>query len=655
MIKIHFIPYLRVATLMVTFMLCFSLIGYTQLCTGSLGDPIINETFGNTRTQLPFKQTNLEFIRSCPGKGQYTLTNLIFGCGEDRTWLMMAGDHTRDLNGNYMLVNAQSSDGVPVTAIVYADTAKGLCSDVSYVYSVWVTNAMQTISCGGNAVPARLTLKVTTLSGIVIDVFDTGSLPIENDRKWKEYGIRFKVPQGESAVVLTVSSNRVAGCGQGFAIDDITLRPCGPELKATINGSTAPLNVCADFSNSFVLAGTYGTGFTNPSVQWQSSSDTGRNWTDIPAANALNLTVPRQSNGVILFRMAVAEMANIGSPQCRFSSNEIYTSVHPLPPRRIPQNVIGCIGKDLYLPAKDPFAHRNLWTGPNGFSSTNEKAVVPAVSAADTGLYLMQQDFGFGCMALDSFYVQVYPSTTISVPPEYSICEGQGVVLAASGEGTFTWQPSTGLSNPQVRNPIASPVDSTLYNVVVANAFGCKDSAFVKVNVFRKPQVFVGPDRTIVTGDTVTLNGVVKGTALEYNWSPALFINDPISLTPTVFPTSDMQYKLTATSAVGCGKAEAFVTVKVYNEIYVPNAFSPNNDGRNDYFKIVAADGYAINRFEIYNRWGGVVYRAKDLSKGWDGKFKNLPQPADTYIYFLQLQSAQGKLISKKGSITLIR
>jgi gliding motility-associated-like protein len=647
--------YMKATGLLIFFVLFFAIRGSAQLCNGSLGDPVINETFGTTRAPLPASKTSFRLAQGCPGRGQYALANLIFGCGEDRSWLMLAGDHTRDQNGHYMLVNAQSSDGAATTAVVYTDTARGLCGSLTYVFSAWVTNALQPISCAGNAVPASLTLQVTTLAGTVLGKVDTGNLPIELDKKWVEYGLSFQIPPGESAVIVTVLTESKAGCGQGFAIDDITVRPCGPEVTATVNGSADPVNVCADFSSDFVLTGAYTPGFTNPSVQWQRSLDTGRTWTTIPAATTLRYVVPRQAEGVILYRMAVGEGGNISSPQCRFVSNVLSTSVHPLPPKQAPQNLLGCIGKDLQLPAMSPFAHENIWTGPNGFTSANQNPIVPEISPAATGLYVRQQDFGLGCFALDSFYVQVHPSTTISAPSVYSVCEGKGVRLEASGEGQFSWQPATGLSSTNVANPIASPRDSTEYKVVLTNSFGCQDSALVMVNVSRNPVASAGPDQTVVKGDTVTLNGVVSGTAVQYQWSPPDYISNVNVLSPKVFPPFDIQYTLTAESMVGCGTTESSVMVRVYDDIFIPNAFSPNNDGKNDRFRVAAAGGYEIVGFGVYNRWGQLIYQSTDASAGWDGRFGGKPQPEGTYIYFLKLRSSSGTIETRKGTVTLIR
>jgi gliding motility-associated-like protein len=97
------------------------------------------------------------------------------------------------------------------------------------------------------------------------------------------------------------------------------------------------------------------------------------------------------------------------------------------------------------------------------------------------------------------------------------------------------------------------------------------------------------------------------------------------------------------------------VLVKVYKDVYVPNAFTPNNDGKNDVFRILAADNNKKFKLLVYNRWGQLIYETTDISKGWDGQFKNIPQPTDVYIYYLEIQTASNKKITKKGTVTLIR
>jgi gliding motility-associated-like protein len=280
---------------------------------------------------------------------------------------------------------------------------------------------------------------------------------------------------------------------------------------------------------------------------------------------------------------------------------------------------------------------------------------VPNIDYVDTGIYRLKQNFYFGCTSIDTFNLNVFPSVTVSTQTLYSICEGKSMQLSASGTGTFKWTPSTGLSNDAISNPIASPRDSTIYKVLLTNTFGCKDSAEVKMDIFRNPIASAGPDRTIVVGDTVLLNGSVTGTGIRTSWSPAIFINNPQFVTPKVFPPQNTQYTLTAISTVGCGTATSSTLVKVFKGLFIPSAFTPNGDGINDRFRIIAADGYKLNSFLIYNRLGQLVYSAKEASDGWDGNLNTSQQSADTYVYYLEIETSDRKKITRKGTITLVR
>ena len=281
--------------------------------------------------------------------------------------------------------------------------------------------------------------------------------------------------------------------------------------------------------------------------------------------------------------------------------------------------------------------------------------MVANITYADTGIYELKQEFYYGCISIDTFNVQVFPSTTLATQTEYSICEGNSIQLFASGDGTFKWTPSTGLSTDGIANPVASPHDSTVYKLVVTNSFGCKDSADVTVNVFRNPMVDAGPGKTIVLGDTVLLKASLSGTATNYFWTPTAFMDNPNLVAPQVFPQESTEYTLTVSSAVGCGTVVSKALIKVYNDIYIPNSFTPNGDGINDEFKIFAADGYSFHKFVIYNRWGTLVFSAKDVNDSWKGLWNGEPQPPGAYVYYLEIKKSNGKKLVKKGTITLLR
>ena len=401
----------------------------------------------------------------------------------------------------------------------------------------------------------------------------------------------------------------------------------------------------------------YSAGFADPVLQWQNSTDTGKTWQDIAGARAVTYAVPRRTSDVILYRVCIAERANINSINCRIVSNDIYTKIHPVPPDAAPQTVVGCIGKTFSFPKADPKALQVLWTGPNGYNSTVHNATITNVQYSDTGLYKLRKTFHYNCVSLDTFYLKVFPGTTISVTPSHPICEGESQQLFASATDSvgYQWTPPRGLSNATIPNPVAAPSDSVIYKVMVTNKYGCQDSAFVPIDVYRNPVANAGPDKTILIGDTAILNATVLGTAINFYWSPATYMNDNRLVTPLVYPPANAIYKLNVISTVGCGAASDDVQVKVYNDFYIPNAFTPNNDGKNDIFRILMLDNYKLKRLAIYNRWGQVVFKTEGSYNGWDGKFGGLPQPQDVYVYHVELQAPSGEKIVKRGTILLNR
>ncbi|TKK69262.1 gliding motility-associated C-terminal domain-containing protein [Ilyomonas limi] len=637
--------------------LFLSFVAKAQLCNNNLGDPIINVTFGTVHAPLPPNATTYDYVGGCPSKGQYTINDFLFGCGG--YWVQMTGDHTSgDLNGNYMMVDAESTPG-----LVHLDTARGLCSGLSYQFAAYITNIMTDgHTCDGHALLPNLTFSVEDFAGNILATYNTGDIPITNEKKWVQYGFVFQTPASVSDVILKITANAQYGCGNAFAIDDITLALCGPAVDVTIDGTKDDQNVCANYTNPFVMKGTYSAGFTDPATQWQNSVDTGKTWQDIPGAITATYTVPHRMSGIILYRMVVAERANINSVNCRIRSNAIYTEIHPVPLHNPPQMIKGCTGKDYSLPASDPRALNIEWNGPNGYhktaiGSTTVIAIVPDLQYADTGLYTLKQYYDYGCVSFDSFYLQIFPGTALSIQPSHPICEGVSEVLLASAPGNvrFKWTPSTGLSSDTIPNPVAQPNDSTVYKVVITNEFGCQDSALFPVEVYRKPVAMAGADKAIISGDTAVLDAVVKGTAINYYWLPSDAMDDSHAIQPKVYPSQNKVYSLQVTSTVGCGNAVDEVMVKVYADLFIPTAFTPNGDGTNDRFRILPLDNYNIVRFLVYNRWGSIVYKATDFDKGWDGNYNGLPQQAGAYIYHLELQNNAGRKVVKEGTVFLLR
>ena len=108
---------------------------------------------------------------------------------------------------------------------------------------------------------------------------------------------------------------------------------------------------------------------------------------------------------------------------------------------------------------------------------------------------------------------------------------------------------------------------------------------------------------------------------------------------------------LTAISAFGC-RNEDYVYVKTAADIFVPTAFTPNNDGKNDTWRIPYLDPFLEAEVKVYNRFGQLVYHVSGAPVNWDGTVNGMPQPSGVYIYFIRFK--EGRKI-RKGTFTLIR
>ena len=143
----------------------------------------------------------------------------------------------------------------------------------------------------------------------------------------------------------------------------------------------------------------------------------------------------------------------------------------------------------------------------------------------------------------------------------------------------------------------------------------------------------------------------VLGSYQSFTWSPTNDFNNPLVLNALVKPTADAEYVLTAISNNGCGVTTDTVLVKLYKGIFIPNAFTPNNDGFNDSWNIPALDAYPDFELLVFNRYGEIVYKNSRIRKPWDGNYKANLLPAGAYAYILKLNVANQIF---KGTVMLI-
>lgn len=643
------LKYLFAIPICFTFSLICATALQAQLCTGSLGDPVVNTNFGTVSNSLGAK-TNYSFVTSgCPDDGFYTIAPASSGCF-NFTWHSLSQDHTpNDANGMMMVVNASFTHGD-----FYVETVHGLCSNTTYEFAAWMLNLLVPSACGGNGIKPNITFSIENTDGTLIKSFNTGDIPSSFGNDWKQYGFFFSTGT-ISDVVLRMTNNADGGCGNDIALDDITFRPCGPQVSAFIKGNndSTAFNICEGNTANLILESDVSSGYTDPAYQWQQSSDNGTTWSDIAGATTLSLPVSIAATtppSVTQYRLAVGKASNIENIQCRIASNVVNVVINENPSPEITGNKPFCEGKDIVLTAHKGALYN--WTGPNNFSYKDSTVVLPDATNIYDGMYKVDITSAAGCSITTGITLAVSKNPVAVAGSDVAICEGTTTQLQGSGGGTYQWIPATGLSNAATQNPLAKPVDSTLYSLVVTNEQGCTDTAFTNVAVWKKPTANAGPNKQIMEGDTTILEGHASGTNVIYNWTPNFNLLTSQLLRPTATPAENTTYTLHVQSLQGCGTATDDVFVRVFKKVDIPNAFSPNGDGINEKWILKNIETYPEADISVFNRYGQLLYKAKGSGQPWDGMYNGRPLPVASYYYVIDLKNNFPKL---SGWIMLLR
>lgn len=256
----------------------------------------------------------------------------------------------------------------------------------------------------------------------------------------------------------------------------------------------------------------------------------------------------------------------------------------------------------------------------------------------------------------------------------FKVCEGisQVVTLDADlGPGytnpAFLWQKNIGNTgwldipgaNTKGYSMLINPISSISeqYRLVSAESYnisspGCRIiSDIIDLSYFDKPSVDAGPDKQTIQDKPVSLMASSSGHLLSYKWSPATFLNDPFILNPIASPEYDITYTLEVTD--GCNNvATDAVFIKVLKNIKVPNAFSPNGDGINDFWNVAGLDSYPDADVLIFNRLGTIIFQSKGYKVPWNGQYRGTDLDQGTYYYSIDLKN-DTNLYS--GSLLLIK
>ncbi len=236
--------------------------------------------------------------------------------------------------------------------------------------------------------------------------------------------------------------------------------------------------------------------------------------------------------------------------------------------------------------------------------------------------YLMQQNIT--CMQINPCCHDTIDKTNIV---NISICEGKPYTLPDG----------------------AVIQDSGLYYVTFKTALGCDSIRFYKVKTDKDVATLsLGNDTCFIQQQPITLRAT-EGFE-NYSW-----MDEGVTGSNDYKVSLPGNYFVSVNNTCGSKTASLHVFELCDFPVYMPNAFSPNDDRVNDVFRIAPADKNQLVSFSIYDRWGSLVFRTTDAASGWNGTYKNEPLSGGTYFYYIEMKGLSGKPVSKKGYVLLIR
>jgi len=276
-----------------------------------------------------------------------------------------------------------------------------------------------------------------------------------------------------------------------------------------------------------------------------------------------------------------------------------------------------------------------------------------ATPVAPVTIYILTVTDTNGCMNTDSVIVTMLNSADVDAGTDVEICWGDTVQLGLGLiEGqTYLWNPTTGLDNPAIANPMANPTATTIYTVSVSfeSCPTITDDVLATVHPIPDAQAtdYLLRDTAYITlGSSIQL---IATGGLQYEWAPANGLSNPGIYNPVAAPDSNTNYIVTVVDLFGCVNTDT-VRVEVDSlDFFIPTAFTPDGNGFNDVF-MVRAESLTTFELIVFDRWSEKVFISVSVSQGWDGRMQGTGEkmPEGAYVYSFKGTTADGQTISEK-------
>jgi gliding motility-associated-like protein len=546
------------------------------------------------------------------------------------------GDGSQDLPSQSPIKTFTSS-GIYVIRLIATDLAQ--CADTAYdTVRVLGYNGAFSFDPPGGCAPLAVRF-APSVANIPLVIWDFNDGKIDTSFNSAPISHTYTRAGAYLPKVIFTDGNSCPNGAVSFALDSVYV----DELRANFSWSVP----CADtpFTLTDLSSGRYGA---PTQFSWSSPQSSA-----ISSGNPGSLKLPAGTQPVRLIATNAAG--------CRDSITRDVL-INPLPLVSAGSDTAVCPGDTarLYASGAQSYAWAVSTATPD--AGLNCAACDVALAWINLGgVYTLSGRDENGCYGRDSVEVSRQLKTTSTTGDGGSICYGESFRLNASGATNYQWYPVETIDNPAIANPVATPKTSTTYTVISREGSCEVDTQHIPVVVRARPQFTAGPDKIITLGSAATLepSGTYKTISWLYNDSTLSCLDCP---RPNAHPYYTRTYWATATDEWGCSITDS-VTVFVRcngSEIFIPNTFTPNGDGQNDWFY---PQGVGIDKmisFRIYNRWGEMVFEnlnapLNNPASGWDGRYKGEALSPDTYVYLIISRCPSGETIQFKGDVSLVR
>ena len=305
------------------------------------------------------------------------------------------------------------------------------------------------------------------------------------------------------------------------------------------------------------------------------------------------------------------------------------------------------------------------WRGPSAFGSDEANPIIRSASLDQSGTYEMTATYGV-CEQIRKLEVNVAPEIEATISGKEKYCEREAMELTAEGNGeiqSFQWYGPNGITDngPDLRVLYMASNKAGKYEVIVDNGF-CQDTAVAMITVNPSPTITLPEYIESAFCEPLILKPKLESVSqVDYVWSPQEGLDCENCPNPEVLIPILPRYNVNVTNEYACRDS---ATVDVYLSkdklIYIPNAFSPNADGVNDFFYVTPGCGLVrIKKMDIFSRSGAMIYTIGPIDQYepsifWDGSIAGQKGDPGVYRWQIELELMDGTIQKLSGNVTLV-